>query len=52
MALSWGWGDFEDAVQMAAAAGEKVDYLVTRNPGDFEGGPVAVVRPGAFLVLV
>lgn len=51
-ALSWGWADFEDAVQMAAAAGAKVDYVVTRNPGDFVGGPVAVVQPGAFLGLV
>jgi len=45
-ALSYGWRDFEDAVQMAAAAGVDADFLVTRNPKDFKGGPVAVLRPG------
>ena len=44
-ALSWGWKDFEDAVQMSAAVGAGVDYLVTRNPRDFEAGPIPVVQP-------
>ena len=44
-ALSYGWKDFEDAVQMAAAAGAGADFLITRNPKDFATGPVAVLQP-------
>lgn len=51
-AMSWGWSDFEDAVQMAAAAQAGVDYLITRNPRDFKGGVVPVVQPAAFLTLL
>ena len=51
-ALSWGWADFEDAVQMAAAANGGVDFLITRNPRDFQAGPVPVVQPAAFLTLL
>jgi predicted nucleic acid-binding protein len=51
-ALSWGWDDFEDAVQMAAAVASNVDYLITRNIDDFQSGPVSVVQPAAFLVLI
>jgi predicted nucleic acid-binding protein len=46
-ALSWGWDDFEDAVQMAAAVRAGVDYLVTRNPRDFPDGHVPVILPTA-----
>jgi predicted nucleic acid-binding protein len=51
-ALSMGWSDFEDAVQMAAAVKAGADYLVTRNPDDFEGGPIPVLQPGEFLPLL
>ncbi|MAT96141.1 MAG: hypothetical protein CL608_03275 [Anaerolineaceae bacterium] len=51
-ALSWGWSDFEDAVQMAAAANADADYLVTRNPRDFQSGIIPVVQPAAFLTLL
>ena len=51
-ALSWGWVDFEDAVQMAAALSAGADYLITRNPRDFQEGIVPVVQPGAFLSLL
>ncbi len=44
-ALSYGWRDFEDAVQMAAAAGVDADFLITRNPKDFPAGPARVLRP-------
>jgi predicted nucleic acid-binding protein len=46
-AFSWGWPDFEDAVQMAAAAHAEADYLIARNPRDFQEGVVQVVQPGA-----
>lgn len=48
-ALSWGWQDFEDAVQMAAAVEADVNYIVTRNPQDFQNGPIPVLQPPAFL---
>lgn len=48
-ALSWGWQDFEDAVQMAAAVEADVNYIVTRNPRDFLDGPIPVLQPPSFL---
>lgn len=51
-ALSWGWADFEDAVQMSAAVGANVDYLVTRNPRDFQSGPIPVIQPAALLAIL
>lgn len=51
-ALSWNWHDFEDAVQMAAAAAEKMDFVITRNPKDFQRGPVPAIQPAAFLPLI
>ncbi len=44
-ALSWGWQDFEDAVQMATAVHTKLDYLITRNPKDFETHLVPILKP-------
>lgn len=44
-ALTWGWQDFEDAVQMATAVHSNLDYLVTRNPKDFETHPVPILKP-------
>ncbi|MCC6607332.1 MAG: PIN domain-containing protein [Anaerolineae bacterium] len=51
-ALAWGWPDFEDAVQMAAAVQAQADYLITRNPRDFQSGSLPVVQPAAFLTLL
>ena len=51
-ALSLGWNDFEDAVQMASADAERVDYLITRNIKDFQSGPVPVIQPAALLALL
>jgi predicted nucleic acid-binding protein len=42
----------EDAVQMAAAVFADADYLITRNPRDFQEGIVPIVQPGAFLALL
>ncbi len=50
-ALTLGWKDFEDAVQMAAAFNAQVDYLVTRNPKDFKGELVRVLQPGNLMAL-
>jgi hypothetical protein len=51
-ALSLGWKDFEDAMQMAAAVADDIDYLITRNIKDFQSGPVPAIQPAAFLTLL
>ena len=50
-ALTLGWKDFEDAVQMAAAFNAQADYLVTRNPKDFKDEWVRTLQPGELLAL-
>ena len=51
-ALAWGWQDFEDAIQMAAALNEQADYVITRNGPDFETQPVPVLEPASLLALL
>jgi len=51
-ALAFGWRDFEDAVQMAAAVSAGATHLITRNPTDFKGGPLPVLMPGDLLALL
>ena len=51
-AISWGWADFEDAVQMATASEADADYLVTQNTCDFHDGLLPVIEPAAFLALL
>ncbi len=42
-------GDFEDNLQVASAVEAKLDAIVTRNPKDFAGSPLAVLTPTEFL---
>lgn len=51
-ALALNWTDFEDAVQMAAAEAVNADYLITRNPKDFDGGAVKVLTPAEFIAFL
>ena len=51
-ALALPYRDFEDAVQMAAALRIQADYVVTRNPRDFDPTPVTVVQPAELLALL
>ena len=51
-ALAWNWKDFEDAVQMATAVNANADYIVTRNPRDFEHSLVPAIQPVALLPLL
>jgi hypothetical protein len=46
------WKDFEDAGQMAAAVHANVNYLVTRNPRDFQDELIPVIQPAALLALL
>lgn len=48
-AYSLGWEDFEDAVQAVCALEAGADYLVTRNPDDFEPLTIPVVTPAELL---
>jgi predicted nucleic acid-binding protein len=51
-ALALPYPDFEDAVQMAAAARAGVQYVVTRNVRDYRAGPLPVLQPVELLALV
>ncbi len=51
-ALVLGLGDFEDAVQAAAALRIGADYLITRNAKDFQGLPIQLRTPGEVLALL
>jgi hypothetical protein len=41
--------DFEDNVIMACAEAERLDFIITRNPDDFEPSPIAVITPTDFV---
>lgn len=47
-ALSFGWRDYEDAVQAVCADKIGADYIVTRDLEDFSGAPVPARDPGLF----
>ncbi|MBQ3921801.1 MAG: PIN domain-containing protein [Spirochaetales bacterium] len=44
--------DFEDALQAECALSANVDYIITRNPKDFEGSFVPVIPPEEFLMIM
>ena len=44
--------DFEDAMLMACAVRESMDYIVTRNTAHFAGPSVPVVTPADFVRLL
>jgi predicted nucleic acid-binding protein len=48
-ALRLNWNDFEDVVQYVAGKSKKVEYIITRNPHDFECLDVKIVSPEDFL---
>lgn len=51
-ALSFPMGDFEDAMQAAAAKACDADYIVTRNTKDFRYSPVTPMEPAEWLDLL
>ena len=44
--------DYEDAIMIASAVRENVDYIITRNPDHFEVSAVPAVSPDQFLPLL
>lgn len=51
-ALNLSYKDFEDAVQMVAALQAGAQYLVTRNPRDYQAGPLPVLQPAELIALM
>jgi predicted nucleic acid-binding protein len=51
-ALNLPYRDFEDAVQMSAALQIRADYVLTRNPRDFQPAPLAVIQPVELLAIL
>ncbi len=49
LALALPLGDFEDALQAAAAQSAAVDFIVTRNVKDFRRSPIPALSPETFL---
>lgn len=48
-ALKMETGDFEDAVQIASALAEGLDFIVTRNSKDYEKSAVKALTPAEFI---
>ncbi len=44
-----GFSDFEDALQEECAVEAVADYIVTRNPGDYERTRIKVIGPDEFV---
>jgi hypothetical protein len=51
-ALVLSYSDFEDAVLMMAAVNAGIDYVVSRNTQDFQGGPLTALTPAELLSLI
>ena len=51
-AIDANWDDFEDCVQYTVGESVDVDYIVTRNPKDFDMGNINVVLPKDFLAII
>ena len=48
-ALELGWDDFEDSIQYVAGENLLIEYIITRNPQDFESSAISAVTPENFL---
>lgn len=46
------WLDLEDGLQMQCAAEEKLDFIITRNIGDFQKSEIKVVTTEEFYKLI
>lgn len=52
IAIKRNWKDFEDAVQYSVAVSNQIDYIITRNPQDFEEDNIPIFTPKQFLAIV
>ena len=46
------WSDFEDAIQYVTAGRVKADYIVSRNPKDYENQTIPVKSPEEVCALI
>jgi len=51
-ALDFEWADFEDCVQYVVGESIVADYIVTRNPKDYEKDQISVVTPEELLNII
>ena len=51
-ALDLEWSDFEDCVQYVVSESIAADYIVTRNPQDYENEEIKVVTPEKLLNII
>ena len=51
-ALDLEWADFEDCVQYVVGKSISADYIVTRNPDDFQNAQIAVGTPEELLNII
>ena len=51
-ALDLDWSDFEDSVQFVVGESLSVDYIITRNTGDFSGSYIPAVTPEQFIEII
>jgi hypothetical protein len=51
-ALNLPYRDFEDTVQMMAAARAGASYLVTRDATDYRAGPLPAIQPAELVALL
>jgi len=51
-ALDLEWSDFEDCVQYVVSESIAADYIVTRNPQDYENEEIRVVTPEKLLNII
>jgi len=49
VALQLEMKDFEDAVQIASAQADDLDFIITRDVKDYEKSPVKVLTPAEFV---
>ncbi|MEI6291445.1 MAG: PIN domain-containing protein [Chloroflexota bacterium] len=47
--LKLDFNDFEDAVQIASAQAEGLDFIITRNLKDYQNSPIPALLPEEFL---
>jgi hypothetical protein len=50
-ALELEWGDFEDSIQHTVGENLSAEYIITRNPKDFQSAYISVITPEEFLNL-
>ena len=48
-ALDLAWDDFEDSVQYVVGENFPVNYIITRNIGDYSSGSIPAVTPEEFI---